>query len=79
MHDFSHMQQCASPLLFGGLVNTSGLVHPGLLRTSTAVFYGDMVSPRRDVHVGEVASTTSIPQPPLIQTQACRTHNVLPG
>ncbi|CAI9585066.1 unnamed protein product, partial [Staurois parvus] len=54
------------------------LVHPGLLHTSTAVSLGDIASPISAVQAGAVTSTISAPQPPRIQTQACRAHSVLP-
>ncbi|CAI9613824.1 unnamed protein product [Staurois parvus] len=79
--DLSHMQQSASTstaLPFGELASTSGLVCPGLFYTSTAVSLGDVASPISAVQAAVVASTSIVPQPPRIRTQAFRTPSVLP-
>ncbi|CAI9556742.1 unnamed protein product, partial [Staurois parvus] len=79
--DDAHLQQSVSTsaaLPFGELASTSGLVHPGLFHTRTAVSLGDMVSPISEVQAGAVASTSSVPRPPKILTQAHRAHSVLP-
>ncbi|CAI9537889.1 unnamed protein product [Staurois parvus] len=74
------MKQSASTsatLPFGELASTSGLVHPGFFHTSTAVSLCDMASPISAVQAGAVASTSRIPQPPRIRTQARGAHSVL--
>ncbi|CAI9551922.1 unnamed protein product [Staurois parvus] len=70
-HDLSHMQQRASTsaaLLFGELASTNSLVHTGLFHTSTAISLGYVACPMSAVQADEVASTSSVPQPPRIQT-----------
>ncbi|PIO24114.1 hypothetical protein AB205_0141990, partial [Aquarana catesbeiana] len=62
----------------GELASTSDLVHPDCT-SSTAVTLGDMASPMSAVQAGEVASTTSVPQPPRRQRQARRAHSALPA
>ncbi|CAI9617854.1 unnamed protein product, partial [Staurois parvus] len=74
------MQQSASTsatLHFGELPRTSSLVHPGLSHTSTAVSLGDVASPISAVQAGVVASTSIVPQPPRICTQARRAPSIL--
>ncbi|CAI9566165.1 unnamed protein product [Staurois parvus] len=75
------MQQNASTsaaLRFGEVASTSGLVHPGLSHTSTAVSLVDMASPISAVQDGAVASTSIVLQPPRICTQVRRAPSVLP-
>ncbi|CAI9548515.1 unnamed protein product [Staurois parvus] len=75
------MQQSASTsatLPFGELSSTSGLVLPGLSHTSTAVSLGDVASPISAVQAGAVGSTSSVPQPTRISTQARRAPSILP-
>ncbi|CAI9601809.1 unnamed protein product [Staurois parvus] len=79
-HDDSHMQQSASTssaLPFGELASTSGLVCPGLIHTSTAVSLGDVASPISAVQACTVVSTSSVPRPPRIRTQARRAPSIL--
>ncbi|CAI9556376.1 unnamed protein product [Staurois parvus] len=75
------MQQSASTsatLPFGELASTSGLVHPGLFYTSTAVSLGEVKSPISAVQAGAVARTNIVPQSPRILTQAHRAPSILP-
>ncbi|CAI9536405.1 unnamed protein product [Staurois parvus] len=64
--------------LLDELASTSGLVHPGLSHTSTAVSLGDVASPISAVQAGAVASTSIIPQPPRICTEAHRAPSIFP-
>ncbi|CAI9577297.1 unnamed protein product, partial [Staurois parvus] len=53
------------------------LAHLGLSHTSSAVSLGDVASPISVVQAGAVASTSIVPQPPRIRTQARRAPSIL--